>query len=149
MLIVTVFIFVKIKFTVLIFDKFTFVQLIFSFISLLFIIFVFHYSLFLLPFLTTISPISFPSFVIQLLPSPISIVYPLIFFYPSCFFFPIRGCIYLIPSSATFESEYADLIFSQFLTRFSIPLMYIAHNNLFQFYSFFCILYIHLKYFLS
>ena len=147
MLIVTVFIFVKIIFTVLIFDKFTFVQLIFSFISLLFIIFVFHYSLFPPPFLTTISPISFPSFVIQSLPSPInfSINFSIITIFSqcssikflSCFFFPIPDCNCLIFSSAIFESEYANLIFSQFLIRFSIPLMYIAHNNLFQFYSFF------------
>ena len=57
--------------------------------------------------------------------------------FPSCFYFPIPDCICLIFSSATFESEYANLIFSQFLTRYSIPLMYIAHDNLIQFYSFF------------
>ena len=143
MLIVTVLTFVKIIFTVLIFDKFTFVQLMFYYTSLLFIIFVFHYSFFPPPFLTTISPISFPSFVIQLLHGPINFSIITIFSqcssikFLSCFFFPIPDCNCLIFSSAIFESEYADLIFSKFLIRYSIPLMYIAHNNLIQFRSFF------------
>ena len=138
MLIITVFIFVRI----------IFVQLIFYYKSLLFIIFVFHYSVFPpLLLLTTVSIISFPSFVIQSLSSPInfSMNFSIITIFsqclsvnfPSCFFFPIPDCICLIFSSAIFESEYANLIFSKFLIRYSIPLMYIAHNNLIQFRSFF------------